>query len=214
MLRKLLIALAVLTLGVYAYAATRPDTLHVERSKDVNASPMVIFTIINDITAFPTWSPWQKIDAAMTKTFSGPKSGVGATYEWVGNSDVGQGKMSTVKVEADRLVVQKLEFIEVWQSIADLTFKLEAKGASTKVTWGFDSQNDPMSKLMGVFRDTDAMLGRDFEEGLTNLSKVAESAAKKQAEEATDAAAAAAAALMPVPQSAPRAPPERPLSVP
>ena len=48
---------------------------------------------IDDFHKWAAWSPWEKLDPAMQRTFSGVASGKGAIYEWLGNSKAGQGRM-------------------------------------------------------------------------------------------------------------------------
>src|SRR5688500_3494299 len=93
-MKKLLLGLAVLVAAFLIVVATRPDTYHVERSAEVKAAPEAVFAVLGDYKTFPQWSPWQKRDPNMKTTMSNPSSGVGATYAWEGNKDVGKGKMT------------------------------------------------------------------------------------------------------------------------
>src|SRR5215471_20653958 len=83
--------------GVLAYAATRPDTLRVQRSASIKAPPDKIFAMINDLKAWAAWSPYEKKDPAMKRTFGAITAGKGATYAWEGNKEVGQGNMEIVE---------------------------------------------------------------------------------------------------------------------
>lgn len=175
MLKKLLIGLVVVVVAFVGYVMTRPDTYHVERSAVVAAPPEAVFAALADFKTFPEWSPWQKRDPAMRTTLSSPSSGVGATYAWEGNKDVGKGKMTIVESTSPSRVRQKLEFLEPWSSEADTGFDLKPEGATTKVTWSMDGKANFMSKAMSIFMDMDKMIGKDFEQGLANLKKVVES---------------------------------------
>ncbi len=72
-------------------AGTKADSFAVERSTSIKAPPEKIFALINDFHGWESWSPWVKLDPAMKTTYSGAASGPGAVYQWVGNSDVGEG---------------------------------------------------------------------------------------------------------------------------
>ena len=89
--KKLALVLVVLVAAVLLFAATRPDTLHVERAATINAPASKILPLINDFHQWGSWSPWEKLDPAMKRTYGGSPSGKGAVYEWAGNSDVGSG---------------------------------------------------------------------------------------------------------------------------
>jgi len=96
MLKKVGIVLLVVILGLVGFIATRPDAFRVERSVAMAAPPDLVFSIVNDFHNWAQWSPWEKLDPAMKKTFEGPSAGVGASYAWTGNKDVGRGKMTLV----------------------------------------------------------------------------------------------------------------------
>ena len=127
---KVLVVLVLLLGAAAAYVATRPDAYHVERSTTVEAPAATVFAQIDDLSVWKEWSPWEKKDPAMKRTFSTTSSGVGASYAWEGNKEVGKGKM-TITDEPGEKVVEKLEFIEPFQSLADITFKLAAETPTT-----------------------------------------------------------------------------------
>src|SRR5438445_6239343 len=93
MLKKILVVLVVI-IGIFAIVvATRPSSFKIERSAVIVAPPDVIYSQINDLHAWSSWSPWEKQDPAMKKTFSGAPAGVGSVYEWA-SDNVGQGRMT------------------------------------------------------------------------------------------------------------------------
>jgi len=197
---KVLLVLVVLLGAAAGYVATRPDAYHVERSATIDAPAATVFAQIDDLSVWKEWSPWEKKDPAMKRTTSTPSAGLGASYAWDGNKEVGKGKMTIVESKPGEKVAEKLEFIEPFQSKADIAFALKSESpTSTKVTWSMDGKHNFISKAFSVVKPMDGMIGKDFEEGLANLKKVAE--AKKPppapptppAEVAGDAAAAAKA---------------------
>ena len=172
---KVLLVLVLLLGGAAAYVATRPDAYHVERSATVDAPAATVFAQIDDFSVWKEWSPWEKKDPAMKRTVSTPPSGVGATYAWEGNKEVGKGKMTITDSRPGEKVAEKLEFIEPFQSQADVTFTLAAESpTTTKVTWAMDGKHNFISKAFSVIKPMDGMIGKDFEDGLANLKKVAE----------------------------------------
>ena len=177
MLKKVLAILAVAIVGLLVVIATRPDTYHVERAITIKAPPEAVFPAIADLKTFTEWSPWDKRDPAMKKTFSATTTGVGATYEWQGNKEVGSGKMTVTESAAPAKVRHKLEFLEPFAAVADVEFDV-APGAATgesKVTWGIDGKNNFMGKAVGLVMDMDKTLGKDFDQGLGNLKQLVES---------------------------------------
>ena len=175
MLKKILIVVLVLVAGVLGYAATRPDTFRVERAATIKAPPEKVFALINDFRRWESWSPWEKKDPAMKRTFgSDATSGKGAAYAWEGNSDVGQGRMEIAESVPPSRVRIKLDFVKPFEAHNLVDFALEPKGDATHVTWAIHGPSPYISKLVGVFCNMDSMIGRDFEAGLAGLKAIAE----------------------------------------
>lgn len=178
MLKKIglgiLLLLAAVILGILAFASTKPDTFHVERTATISAPAEAIFPLINDFRQWDSWSPWEKLDSAMTKIHSGAATGVGAVYAWEGNSDVGSGKMEITESEAPSKVTIQLDFTEPFESSNITEFSLEPDGNATRVTWAMGGPNQFIGKVMSVFVSMESMIGKDFEEGLANMKGVAE----------------------------------------
>jgi hypothetical protein len=159
--------------GILLYAATKPDSFRVQRTVLVNAPSDKVFPLINDLKAFATWSPYDKKDPAMKRTFGAVTAGKGATYAWEGNKDVGQGSMEIVE-SGPRKVLIKLDIVKPFEANNMAEFLFEPKGDSTSVTWAVYGPSPYISKVIGTFMNIDDMIGRDFEKGLADLKAAAE----------------------------------------
>lgn len=168
----LVLAIAALML----FATTRPDTFRVERSLAIKAPAERIFPLLDDFHRWPQWSPWEKLDPAMVRTHAGPPRGVGAIYEWRGNSKVGQGRMEITRSTAPRELAIKLDFIKPFEGHNIAEFTLKPQDDATLVHWAMHGPTPYVSKLMGIFISMDTLIGRDFEAGLANLKAAAEQA--------------------------------------
>jgi hypothetical protein len=173
MLKKIGLLFVVLIAAVLLYAATRPDTFSVERRIVILTPAEKIQPLIADFHRWSDWSPWEKLDPGMKRTFGGPPAGVGATYEWQGNKAVGSGRME-VKSAAPDKVSLKLDFIEPFEGHNITDFVLAPKDGGTEVRWVMSGPSPFISKLMGVFVSMDSMIGKDFEKGLTQMKVAAE----------------------------------------
>lgn len=165
-----LAVLGLAVVGVLAAAAVQPDTLRVERSRAIRATPEQIRPHLTELRNWVRWSPWEGIDPNQRTTYSEPSSGEGAWYAWEGNADVGKGRMEIASI-TERAVRYRLSFVEPFESQSDVEIALEPQGESTRVVWSMTSKNDFLSKVFCVFMDMDAMLGRDFERGLEQLER-------------------------------------------
>jgi hypothetical protein len=211
MFKRILIGLIVVVGVFLLYASTKPNTYHVERSTRIEAPPAVVFGQLEDFHAWGSWSPWDKLDPNMKKTYDGPPKGVGASYSWQGNNKVGQGKMTIKDAKPPTSITYELQFIKPFAAVASTDFSLSPDGdKATKLTWSMNGTNNLMGKAFSIFMNMDKTIGADFERGLSGLKTVAEADAAKQAaaakvaakQEAEAAAAAAAAAKAPAPQAA------------
>lgn len=174
MFKIIAIAIVVLIAGLLAYAATRPDTFRVERTVSIQAPPEKIFPLINDFHSWGSWSPYEKLDPTMKKTYSGAESGQGAVYEWAGNNKAGSGRMEIVETMPPSQVQIKLDFSKPFEAHNTTEFTLEPQGNATNVTWAMHGPSPFMTKVMSIFMSMDSLVGKDFETGLANLKALAE----------------------------------------
>jgi hypothetical protein len=159
--------------GILLYAATKPDSFRVQRTVLINAPPDKVFPLVNDIKAWTAWSPYEKKDPAMKRTYGAVTAGKGATYAWEGDKNVGQGSMEIVE-SGPRKIAIKLDFLKPFEAHNIGEFIFEPKGDSTAVTWAIYGPSPYMSKVVGTFMNIDDMIGRDFEKGLADLKAAAE----------------------------------------
>jgi uncharacterized protein YndB with AHSA1/START domain len=174
MIESLVIVVAVLIASLLIYAATRPDTFRVERSAIINAPPEKIFPLINDFRKWEPWSPWEKVDPAVKRSYSGAASGEGAVYEWSGNKNIGQGRMEIVESSSPSKIKLRIDFIKPFEAHNTIEFTLVPQGDSTRVTQAMYGPSPFISRLMSVFCSMDKMVGKKYEEGLANLKALSE----------------------------------------
>lgn len=182
MLKKILVGLAALILLFVGFVVTRPGTFTYQRTAVLPVSADVAFALANDFHRWPEWSPWDGLDPQQQRTYSGPESGTGAGYAWVGNDQVGEGRMTITDSKASEQVTIKLEFIKPFAATNNTTFTFSPAEGGTQVVWAMSGENNFMSKAMGLFMDMDSMIGKDFEKGLASMKDVAVADAKKHAE--------------------------------
>lgn len=163
-------------IGIIGFASTLPDTFYVERVLRMKASPQVVYAYIHDFNNWSAWSPWVVKDPSMEITVSDKSSGLGATYEWSGNAEVGVGRMEMINSQVDSSVRLKLIIFEPFAAENIANFSLEPVGEFTRVTWQVDGPMSFMSKVFSVFVSMDQMIGPDFEVGLKKLKALAEAA--------------------------------------
>jgi hypothetical protein len=168
------VILAIAIAVVLILAATKPDTLRVQRATSIRAPADKIFPMINDFHQWRGWSPYEDRDPALKRTYEGPDSGKGAVYAWDGNKNVGSGRMEILEASVPSKIIIKLDFFKPFEGHNTAEFTMLPQGDVTNLTWTMHGPAVFMSKLMQVFINLDHMIGRDFEVGLANLKKLAE----------------------------------------
>lgn len=171
---KILIVLVIGVILLLGVGLFLPGAAHVERSISIDAPPSTVFGLVNGFREFNQWSPWFDRDPEAQYTYAGPDSGVGAKMSWTSDQpDVGSGSQEIVASEPYGSVRMILDFGE--QGIADSYFELVPGDTGTRVTWGFDTElgRNPIARYFGLFFDS--LIGPDYESGLANLKKLAES---------------------------------------
>ncbi len=150
------------------------DTYGIERSASIDASPAEIYSHIIDLHEMEKWSPWDRLDPGMSRTYSGPDSGVGSRYTWSGNRKVGEGSMEITDAQENARVDMDLMFLRPFRAENKVWMTLEPADGGTRVTWSMSGKKTLMTRIMGIFKSMDAMVGPDFESGLANLKEIAE----------------------------------------
>lgn len=168
-----LILIAIIV-GILAYAAGQPDSFRVERRIAIKAPPDTIYPLIADFRGWALWSPWEDKDPAMKRTFGGADSGLGAVYEWSGNSQVGTGRMEISQAVPPVKVTIDMRFTEPMEARNTAEFLLQDQDGRTTVTWVMSGPSPFLARVMGLFVSMDDMVGGDFEKGLAALKDVAE----------------------------------------
>ena len=175
MIKIIAVALAVAVVAILVLASTRPDTFRVERTARITAPPDKILSLVNDFHQWGVWSPYEKLDPTMKRTYAGAAAGKGAVYEWDGTAKAGKGRMEIIDAAAAKTVIQ-LDFSKPFTAHNTAEFTAVAQDEATRVTWSMEGPSPFISKVMGLFFNMDKMIGADFETGLANLKAAAEKA--------------------------------------
>jgi hypothetical protein len=149
-----------------------PGTFRIERSAVVDAAPDAIFPLIDDFRAWTGWSPWEKLDPNMSRTYSGPSHGKGAAYDWEGKKS-GSGGMRILESSPGRKIAIQLAFLKPFAATNLAEFTFEPQGAGTRVTWAMSGRHTVLTRLFHAM-GMEKMTGKAFEAGLADLKALAE----------------------------------------
>ena len=174
MLKRLLLGIGTALAVLAIIIATRPAHFEVDRAQAMAVPPTVPYALVADLHQWGQWSPWEKVDPAMTREYAGPASGVGAQYHWSGNDKAGEGRMTITEAQPNQRIVIRLDFLRPMTDTNTVTFTFTPQGGSTQVDWRMAGEKGFMAKAFGMAVDMDAMIGGDFEKGLTAMKAAAE----------------------------------------
>lgn len=163
----------VFLIGLAVFVLTRPDAFQIARTGKIDAPPHVVFPIINDLRQWNRWSPFDKYDPNMKKTYEGPASGPGAQYAWSGNDRAGEGRMAITDIKLNERVAMDLEFTRPFKATNKVNFVIEPAGTGSNVSWIMDGKNNLFMKFFSLIMNMNKVVGKEFEEGLANLNRVA-----------------------------------------
>lgn len=176
MLTTIAVIVVVIVAAILAYAAMQPKAFRVERSISIKAPPAKVYALLEDFHHWGLWSPWEGLDPALKRSFSGSVSGIGAIYAWEGNNKVGKGRMEIKEASPPHRLAIQLDFLQPFEAHNTAEFTLTARGDSTDVTWAMYGPSPFMIRLMGLVFSMDKMVGKDFEKGLAAMKAQAEGA--------------------------------------
>ncbi len=153
-----------------------PKESGIERTVVVNQKPEVVKAQLVDFKFMnEKWSPWSEKDPNMKITYTGEVGKPGYKYDWDGNPDsVGSGTMEFAGISGDS-IKQKLIF-KGWGA-SNVYLIATPEGEGTKVTWKMVMPMGFIWRGMGMFMDSEKMMGRDFNNGIAKMKTALESLA-------------------------------------
>ena len=164
----------VVVAGILIYAATKPDSFRVQRSVSIKAPPEKIFALIDDLHGWAGWSPYEKKDPAMKRTFSGAPAARAPSTNGTATRTSARAAWRSSRPPRRRKVVIKLDFLKPFEGAQHRRVHPGAEGRHDDCHLG-DVRSEPfIIKVMGLFMNMDKMIGKDFAAGLANLKAVAE----------------------------------------
>jgi hypothetical protein len=143
-----------------------------QRETHVAAAPATLHATLNDLRTWHTWSPWEELDPQLKRTFSGPETGIGSHYAWVGNKKVGEGSMEITGSTPEQIDID-LEFLKPFKASNKVVFELHPEGDGTRVVWAMSGERNLAFTVMGKLF-FDKAIAKDFDKGLAKLKATLE----------------------------------------
>lgn len=144
---------------------------HVERSITVNKPREEVFEYVKFLKNQDEYSVWASMDPNMKKTYKGTDGTIGFVSAWDSkNKDVGAGEQEIVGMTPGKRVDYELRFLRPMESTCSAYMTTNGESDNqTSVTWGIKGSTPYPFNFFMLFMDMESMLGKDLDEGLSNL---------------------------------------------
>src|SRR5882757_4817001 len=110
----------------------------------------------------------------MKQTYEGAPTGTGAINTWIGNKEVGEGRMTITESRPNDLIRIKLEFMKPFAATNTAEFTFKPEGNQAVVTWSMAGKKNFLTKGMHLLISMDKMIGDQFDRGLADLKAIVE----------------------------------------
>jgi effector-binding domain-containing protein len=148
-----------------------PQHVKIERNAEIEASPKIVFSQVNDLHNWEKWSKWQIIDPDLKMEFNNHGVGEGAGVIWKSDyDDIGVGKLTITESVPYDSVFCVLQFPE--KRPGTMKFFFEENGGETLITWilTIDMGYNPFARWSGLLQNK--IIGPDLKDGLDYLNTV------------------------------------------
>jgi uncharacterized protein YndB with AHSA1/START domain len=161
----MLVSLVLLLLVVGFFLPTEYD---VTRARRMEATCEAAFEMVDDLETYDEWMPWMERDPTVRMDVGEPSKGEGARYRWTSEKS-GSGSFLIRSSEPYSRIVAEIDFGEMGKS--EVYFTFAGEGRDCHVIWGFRGEGQGPRPIAGWFATLmDAMVGRDFERGLSRIA--------------------------------------------
>lgn len=179
------VALAGFAVAALAFAAAlwsrRPaQPQKAERAVTIAAPPAVVLAVISDLRRWPEWSPRERLDPGVRRTYGGPPTGLGSSYYWVGDARVGEGRLTITDLSATTIGVE-LELKKPRPADSDLEFRVAEEKGGTRLSLAVVGQSDLDGRPLGFFSSAERAIGPELSEALAGIKELAEKQAQVEA---------------------------------
>lgn len=153
-----------------------PAQFSVSRTIRIAAAPTAVWPHIASLREWERWSPWERRDPHVERSYAGPEQGAGASSRWSGNRRAGRGQIEIVEAEPPHELVALVRHERPRRTTSTTTLTLTAHDGATEVDWAMTGEMNLATRLIARCRPLDGRVGPDFERGLQNLKRIVEDA--------------------------------------
>lgn len=167
--KKLMQLIAILAIIFIVIGLLLPQTYRVQKTITINASEMVVKSLVSDFSQWYKWSPWQQIDPTIVFYQGKPSAGVGAYQTWDGKW--GKGEMTITAISDEKMV---FNILFAQEHIVNSQIAFVKNNTAITVTWQIKgvATTPFISGYLAIL--TKNILSNAVSQGLINLKTVAQ----------------------------------------
>jgi len=174
-IRPVLVFLLFVLIAGTILSLLTPTYQRVEKSVVIRASAATVYERLSSLGQFKQWSAWSRQDSSAIYHLSGTDGTKGATLSWKGDPGIsGEGRIEITALEPGRSVSHDFHFISPRKARGTSTITLREEQGFCHVTWLFKMHTPRPWNIFNLFYNMDKEMGKDFEDGLSELKKLAE----------------------------------------
>ncbi len=143
----------------------------VEKSIVIAKAVGDVFATVADFNTWRSWSPWLCQEPESRLEILGSPGSIGHQQAWAGQR-IGSGAMQITELDLDNRLGYELNFIKPWKSKSRVAFDFSEARDGTQVTWHMSGTVPIFLFFMRPMMT--AMVGSDYERGLTMLKEFIE----------------------------------------
>jgi len=171
LVKKILLGLALVLALLVLGAFLLPDHYQISRRVVTSASLEKVQPLLEDLSRWPAWSPWEKADTTIVTTLGPVTAGVGASQSWIDHT--GGGRLELIVVQPGR-VEYDVWFAESGEPAHSVMSAVPDGKGGLVLGWEIEGEMNmpglgPYFALMA-----ERMIGPMFEQGLSDLKAAAE----------------------------------------
>jgi hypothetical protein len=175
MLKKILLAIALLLVVLVAIGMVLPRKVDLRREITIAAPPAKVHEWVGELKRWDEWAPWKKSDPSVVTTLGDKTSGVGAHQKWTSRD--GDGWLTLTKCDPTTGIAYDMAFVNGGHETPfKSAMEYKAAGNGTLVAWTMQGEGmTGMMLLDGWMRLlAGPQIEKMFDQGLADLKAAVE----------------------------------------
>lgn len=170
------ILIGLITFVAFLHAWSRKD-YNINRTVLINAPKAEVYAYIRQLKKQDQWMPWFKDKPGIVLKFKGEDGKPGASSYWKGRNRIGEGEgiQRIIKIRDGKVVEFQILLLKPYKTLSmSYAGVKEVNPERSRIVWGFRGGHRFPATVVMLFYGLDRAVGREIEDGLSNLKAILE----------------------------------------